>query len=169
MSDSLTAACGQPHFYPGTIFPRALQSIACEPGLAYHTVFHEVCFSLSSFYCCSLLWHHISISESQITTTRLSVQQPVQSSNNEIIKALHYWPFVRGITGFLHKGPVMWKAVPRNHISAKYHALNVIFAICMSQSDWISPRYDKIWSIWTKWRMFFYIVPGTKMVVFASV
>ena len=44
------------------------------------------------------------------------IQQHVQYKNKENAKALHHWPFVRGIQQWLvdspHKGPVMKKAFP---------------------------------------------------------
>ena len=50
--------------------------------------------------------------------TQMFVKQLVQDIIKENIKALHYWPFLRGINHWLvdsiHKRPVMWKAfLPR--------------------------------------------------------
>ena len=53
---------------------------------------------------------------SETSAIRLVVQQLVQAENKETIKALDYWPIVRGIQRLPmdspHKGPVLPKACP---------------------------------------------------------
>ena len=84
--------------------------------------------------CFVLLWCHISIIISQIThNLTVCLTAPNRKEN---IKALHYWPFIRGILWWLidslHKGPVMLKMFP-------YHAVTMGHNLMLSNMIHITP------------------------------
>ena len=96
--------------------------MTCESGLHWSTCLllmeaadggfslRETCY-ISTQY---ITICHMYTMLSQITW--LFVQQLVHAYNKENIKAIHYWPFVRGIhrspVDSPHKGPVILKAFP---------------------------------------------------------
>ena len=62
-----------------------------------------------------------------------SFQKFVHVNNEENFKALHYWPYVRGIhqshVDFIHKGPAMQKAFP-------HHAISMVTYTCIANKLW---------------------------------
>ena len=87
----------------------------------------------------ALQWHHMSVIGSQITV-RLYTYQHVHANIKENIKASSYWPFVRGIHQWPHKGPVIQKV---------FHVMKLSWCSSRSLFSFKCNKTQKYVGIWS--------------------
>ena len=63
--------------------------------------------AVKSHECHTLQWHHKGVMKSEITSNLTVCSTACYIINEEIIKSLHYWPFVKGIHWWLVGSPLM--------------------------------------------------------------
>ena len=79
------------------------REINLADSLNIHCIHTDICCLC---FCSDITW---ALWVLKSLATGLFVQQLVKANNRDIIRALHYWPFVEGI--HLWPVPIMWKVI----------------------------------------------------------